>query len=318
MKTSQHGIDLIKEFEGLKLVAYACPANVPTIGWGHTATVTWTDIANKRQITVEEAEALLVQDLEKFEQGVLAVLTRETNQYQFDAFVSLAYNIGLAAFARSTALRKHNEGDFVAAAAAIERFNKARVNGQLQVLRGLVRRRAAERALYLQSIDGSDDMPHDVADEDSNLASTSSPYPVVAGIAGAGTAVVAAALAGAPSYSAWSTIATIIAIAIAIATIAAVVAWLWFSDRNRNRNRNRDRDRDRDLTEETPTTTDSYKPKQCSRTLWFNGIFAALAAIELSFGVLQPVLPPQWFVAIVLGVNIINMVLRAITTQPLR
>lgn len=170
MRTSTHGVGIIKEHEGLKLTAYLCPAGVPTIGWGHTRTVTLADVHAQRRITREEAERLLDEDLQNFERGVLRLCTITPNQNQFDAFVSLSFNIGLGALGRSTALRRHNEGDFDSAANAIELWNKARVNGVLTVLRGLVRRRAAEKALYLTAVE-PETMPQAISEESTLLES---------------------------------------------------------------------------------------------------------------------------------------------------
>ena len=180
MKTSQRGIDIIKRHEGVKLVAYFCPANVPTIGIGHTRTVTRADVHAQRRITVEEAERLLSEDLATFERGVLRLCTLPPNQNQFDAFVSLAFNIGLGAFERSTALRRHNEGDFDAAAGAIEMWNKATVNGKRVVLRGLVARRADEKALYLTPVE-PELMTQAVEDEPTLIDSRTIQGGVVAG-----------------------------------------------------------------------------------------------------------------------------------------
>ena len=180
MRTSQRGIDIIKRWEGVKLVAYFCPANVPTIGIGHTRTVTRADVHAQRRITVEEAERLLSEDLATFERGVLRLCTLPPNQNQFDAFVSLAFNIGLGAFERSTALRRHNEGDFDAAAGAIEMWNKATVNGKRVVLRGLVARRADEKALYLTPVE-PELMTQAVEDEPTLIDSRTIQGGVVAG-----------------------------------------------------------------------------------------------------------------------------------------
>lgn len=180
MRTSQRGIDLIKEYEGLKLTAYLCPTGVPTIGWGHTRTVTRADVNAQRRITEAEAERLLQEDLMTFERGVLSACTIAPNQHQFDAFVSLSYNIGVGAFQRSTALRRHNEGDFDSAANAIEMWNKGTINGQRQVLRGLVRRRAAEKALYLMPVE-PDVMPQAVGAEDTLMDSRTIKGGAVAG-----------------------------------------------------------------------------------------------------------------------------------------
>jgi lysozyme len=133
------GIELIKSFEGLRLKAYRCSAGVLTIGYGHTSGVT-----EGQEIDEAEAERLLREDIAEFEAGVSRVATDPTPN-QFSAMVSLAFNIGLAAFGRSTVLRKHNAGDHADAAEAFMLWNKA--GGR--VLQGLIRRRAAERALYL-------------------------------------------------------------------------------------------------------------------------------------------------------------------------
>lgn len=146
MKISSSGIDLIKHFEGLRLRAYRDPAGILTIGYGHTETV-----AEGQVITEAEAEALLRQDLDRFERGVSDLITAETHEWQFDALVSLAFNIGLGAFEGSTVLRRHNAGDYEGAGEAINWWNKA--GGE--VLAGLVRRRLAEEELY---IDGLEEM----------------------------------------------------------------------------------------------------------------------------------------------------------------
>ena len=153
MDTNAAGIDLIKEFEGLKLKAYFCPAGVPTIGYGHTKTVTAQDVRSGRTITEAEAERLLKQDLKEFESGVLQACTNTPNENQFSAMVSLAFNIGIAGFRRSSVLRNHNANDDDAAARSFGLWNKATVNGKKVELRGLTRRRAAEAALYLKEIE---------------------------------------------------------------------------------------------------------------------------------------------------------------------
>ncbi|MGL4230893.1 MAG: lysozyme [Casimicrobium sp.] len=141
MKISDAGLDLIKEFEGLRLEAYLCPASVWTIGYGTTR-----GVKEGMKITREEAERFLRADVEKYEQAVNELMQQGfTSQTQFDAFVSLAYNIGRQAFATSTALKRHRNGDFAGAADAITWFNR----GGGRVLPGLVRRREAEKKLYL-------------------------------------------------------------------------------------------------------------------------------------------------------------------------
>ena len=144
MKLSQRGIDLIKQFEGYSSKAYPDPATggAPwTIGYGTTKGVKPGMI-----ITAEQAEKMLRDDVAKFESGVSALLKVPTTQGQFDAMVSLAYNIGLGNFGKSTLLRKHNEKCYSCAAGQFPAWNRA--NGK--VMNGLTRRRNAERALYMQ------------------------------------------------------------------------------------------------------------------------------------------------------------------------
>lgn len=150
MKTQTKGKRLIKESESLKLVAYLCPAGIPTIGYGTTKGVTLEDVKNKRKITKAQSEAFFERDLEVYEKAIYALCTVEPNQNQFDAMVSLTYNIGISAFKKSSVLRLHNKGKFVDASRAFNLFNKARVNNVLTVVRGLVIRRAKESALYLE------------------------------------------------------------------------------------------------------------------------------------------------------------------------
>lgn len=139
MHTSQKGLDLIKSFEGLRLSAYRCPADIPTIGYGTTAGVKMGDT-----ITKERAEELLREDVKRFEGYVNRLVKVPLTQGQFDALVSFVYNLGAGNLSSSTLLRLLNAGDYAGAAAQFERWNKA--GGK--TLAGLVRRRAAERALF--------------------------------------------------------------------------------------------------------------------------------------------------------------------------
>jgi lysozyme len=140
-------LDLVKEFEGLELKAYKDAVGVWTIGYGTTA-MAGVGITPRpgMRITQGEAEMYLRRGLEKFAALVDPRFTRLIGANQRGAFLSLAYNIGPGAFARSSALRKFNAGDIAGAANAILLWNKA--GGR--VLNGLTRRRAAERALFLK------------------------------------------------------------------------------------------------------------------------------------------------------------------------
>jgi lysozyme len=134
------GLALVKRFEGCKLTAYRCPAGVLTIGFGSTG----PHVKQGMTITEAEAEALLVKDLERFEEGV-EVIAGPSNDDQFSAMVSLAFNIGLGAFATSTLVKRHKMGNHTGAANAFLSWKMA--GGR--VLAGLLRRREAERRLYL-------------------------------------------------------------------------------------------------------------------------------------------------------------------------
>lgn len=148
MTLSNEGIRLIKNFEGCSLKAYPDPATqgAPwTIGYGWTQPVDGTPVFPGMVISAQKAERLLREGLKHFQYSVNEWVTVPLTQSQFDACVSLAYNIGLAAFKSSTLLKKLNTGDAKGAAEEFLRWNKA--NGK--VMQGLVMRRAAERQLFL-------------------------------------------------------------------------------------------------------------------------------------------------------------------------
>lgn len=139
MRTSQAGINLIKQHEGLRLEAYRCPAGIYTIGYGHTAGVRRGDVIDEHR-----AEQLLADDLKKFE----AVVNSECpgiNQNQFDALVSFTFNLGETNLRKSTLLKcvKANP-DNVNIRTEFLRWNKSKG----EVLPGLIRRRKAEADLY--------------------------------------------------------------------------------------------------------------------------------------------------------------------------
>lgn len=143
MKTSNKGIDLIKNHELLRLRAYIDPVGVWTIGYGHTGGVKSGDV-----ITEEQAEALLRADLAIAERAVSDTGLR-INQNQFDALVSFVFNVGSGNFARSTLLRKGRVNTLDPSIAnEFRKWVKGRVNGQLITLPGLVKRREDELKLY--------------------------------------------------------------------------------------------------------------------------------------------------------------------------
>jgi lysozyme len=149
MKVNQigaKGLNLIKKYEGFKSAPYKCPAGIPTIGYGATyypngAKVKLTD----KPVTQKEADTMLLNMLKHYEQGVDSFTTDKVNQNQFDALVSIGYNIGLQALKGSTLIRKVNldpndktiKNEFM-------RWTKA--NGK--VMDGLLNRRKEEAELY--------------------------------------------------------------------------------------------------------------------------------------------------------------------------
>lgn len=162
MKTSHLGISLIKKYESCKLKAYKCPAGVWTIGWGHTKGVKPADIC-----TQEQADKWLEQDLIEFER-IISIWFPRINQHQFDAMVSLCYNIGPGnlrkspiynavkvdpsdirirnhfmrhVYANGTHDGKDNDGDGL-----IDE------PGEVKKLDGLIRRRTEEVTLYSRPI----------------------------------------------------------------------------------------------------------------------------------------------------------------------
>lgn len=139
MKTSQKGIDLIKSFEGCRLLAYKCPADVWTIGYGHTKGVKPGD-----RITVAQAEQYLKEDLTKYEKEVDKYGKYNWNQNEYDALVSFALNIGSIHQLTANGTRTKEQ-----IANKIPEYRKA--SGK--ILAGLERRRAAERKLFLTVVE---------------------------------------------------------------------------------------------------------------------------------------------------------------------
>lgn len=134
-------IELIKEFEGCSLNAYLCPANVLTIGYGHTKNVKSDDF-----ITQEQAEKFLKEDI--FD--LLSVLDKVQVKLQDNhkiALISLIFNIGKYSFLKSSLLKKLNDADFIGASLQFDRWIYS--NGK--VLKGLQNRRKKEKKIFLSS-----------------------------------------------------------------------------------------------------------------------------------------------------------------------
>ena len=158
---NQATVDLVKRWEGFKAKAYICPAGVLTVGYGTTnrAGIPGVNITRDTVVTEAQAEQWLRLGLDKFAAKIRPAITAPINENEFGAFVSLAYNIGPAAFLGSSALRHFNAGDKAKAAAAIKMWNKATVNGKRQVLRGLVARREDEVALFNAPVSAAPSAP---------------------------------------------------------------------------------------------------------------------------------------------------------------
>jgi len=145
MKLNQAGIKLMHDFEGCKLTAYLCPANVATIGYGNTYYEDGKPVKLGDTITQERANELFNMIAEDFAKRVRTLLRVTLNENQFSALVSFAYNAGVANLNKSTLLRKVNANPLDPTIdAEFLKWNKA--NGQ--VLAGLTRRRTAESKLY--------------------------------------------------------------------------------------------------------------------------------------------------------------------------
>ena len=149
---------MIAHHEGVRLKPYRCPANLWTIGVGHVlypeqAKLKMDERLNMplkfedfRNFTAKEVDEILVNDLKRFEIGVLKYCpTASGKQGWMDALVSFSFNVGLGTLQRSTLRQKHNRGDYEGAADEFLKYTKA--GGK--VLKGLVNRRSDERALYL-------------------------------------------------------------------------------------------------------------------------------------------------------------------------
>ncbi|WP_419317341.1 lysozyme-family localization factor SpmX [Caulobacter sp. ErkDOM-E] len=148
-QVSRAAVDLIKRFEGYRMKAAQLPDGRWTIGYGHTLTA-----RGGATVSEKDAEALLLYDLISVAHAVNEQTYSPLNQNQFDALVCFAFNIGLDNFVRSGVLRRINEGSLLQAACAMEMWRKADFEGERIVIDALVRRRSAEKALFLTPADG--------------------------------------------------------------------------------------------------------------------------------------------------------------------
>ena len=145
MHISPSGIDLICNFEGKRLTAYDDGVGVWTIGFGTTVYPNGIKVMKGDTCTEAQAKTYMAHDLKKFEATVNKAVTVQLNQNQFDALVSLAYNIGASAFSQSTLVIKLNANDIRGAADQFDVW----VNAGGKRMQGLVNRRAREKALFI-------------------------------------------------------------------------------------------------------------------------------------------------------------------------
>ena len=149
LSVSRSAVELIKAFEGFRAKSARLDDGRWTVGYGHTLTA-----REGAEITEPDAEALLLYDLIGASHAVNEHVFTPLTQNQFDALVSFVFNIGVRAFRGSPTLRRLNEGRPLEAAMAMELWRKADLEGERIVIDALVRRRAAEKALFLKPTEG--------------------------------------------------------------------------------------------------------------------------------------------------------------------
>lgn len=143
-KINSEGLDNLKKWEGLRTAAYRDAAGVWTIGYGHTGAAGRPYPKEGMIITEKDAETILKEDIEQYEEAVSESVKVKLSDNQFAALVSFCYNIGVSAFKSSTLLKKLNKGDYDSVPYQLMRWTKSKG----KTLRGLVNRRAAEVGLW--------------------------------------------------------------------------------------------------------------------------------------------------------------------------
>ncbi|HUO21534.1 MAG TPA: lysozyme [Caulobacteraceae bacterium] len=148
-KVSRAALELIEHFEGYRRQAARLADGRWTIGFGHTLTA-----REGAEVSRDDAEALLLYDVRPIAAAINELVYTPLTQNQFDALVAFAFNIGLDNFRASAVLRRVNEGNLIQAAFALEMWRKAEFQGEPIVVDALVRRRAAEKTLFLTPTGG--------------------------------------------------------------------------------------------------------------------------------------------------------------------
>ena len=146
MTPSDKALNIIKQFEGLSLKAYLCPASIPTIGYGTTRWPDGKKVELGQTVTIEQADALLRHEVGKIAHRIPQLFL---TQNQYDALVSFTYNVGIGNLLSSTLLKKikawPGDSDIYK---EFMKWTKITVGGKKMELKGLVRRRKAESDLY--------------------------------------------------------------------------------------------------------------------------------------------------------------------------
>jgi lysozyme len=148
-RISRSGLELIKGFEGFRRRSARLPAGRFVVGYGHIRSA-----REGVEVSEADAEALLRYDLLPVEAAMNEWTFAPLTQNQFDALCSFAFSIGIKTFRRSDVLRRINEGAMLQAAAALEMWRRVELDGEGVIVDALVRRRAAEKALFLKPADG--------------------------------------------------------------------------------------------------------------------------------------------------------------------
>lgn len=170
MQVSNRLIEFLKAREGLRLTAYRDPGDPKgpwTVGYGHTG----PEVVKGYTVTAKIAEDDLRKDIQWAEAAVLDCVKKPLTQSQFDALVSLTYNIGRTQFAGSTLVRKLNAGDVSGAAAEFDRW----IHNDGKVVKGLILRRAAERKMFEEAVSAQTTPPPIFSDIELDVAPVTQP-----------------------------------------------------------------------------------------------------------------------------------------------
>ncbi|MAP93472.1 MAG: hypothetical protein CMK07_00835 [Ponticaulis sp.] len=166
-RISKSGLELIKGFEGLRRRSEPLAGGAWIVGYGHTRSA-----REGVEVTEREAEYLLRYDLQETEKWVSDAIHAPLNQNEFDALVSFAWNVGRENFHASDVLKYVNAGEMLAAAESFNAWRKARVDGRLIVVDALVRRRAAEKHLFLSHPAGAPSAPSQIIRPELDVAAS--------------------------------------------------------------------------------------------------------------------------------------------------